>query len=181
MLVIAVTGMPGAGKSEVVKVLGKEGRVFVMGDIVREYTRRKGLELTPENVGRVANHEREIYGMDIWARRTVERILMESGDLAVVDGLRGTAEVEAFRREFAGSFRLIAVMADASVRYRRMDARTRPDDSTSLGAHMARDEREISWGMAEAMGMADDVIINEGTLEELKNTVVSLLREFRPL
>lgn len=52
--VIALSGMPGAGKgiaSQAAKLLGFE--VLVLGDVIREETERRGLEPTPQNVGAV--------------------------------------------------------------------------------------------------------------------------------
>jgi len=59
-LVIGLAGMPGAGKSVVVSA-AKEGGygIFVMGDVVREETASRGLELNPQNVGKVMLELRE--------------------------------------------------------------------------------------------------------------------------
>jgi len=50
MLIIAVTGMPGSGKSTVSKALSQElsAPLFVMGDLVRDEVVRRGLPLTAE-------------------------------------------------------------------------------------------------------------------------------------
>ena len=83
--VILVTGMPGSGKEEFIRVCqNKRIRVIRMGDFVREETRRQGLDLTDENVGGVAQNMRERHGFDIWARRTIEAI----GDEITVEHVR---------------------------------------------------------------------------------------------
>jgi len=180
MRVLAVTGMPGSGKGEVVRILGGNARTVVMGDVVREHTSRKGYPLTPGNLGRVANEERLTFGMDIWARRTIERIPGDDG-LTVVDGLRSMDEVAAFRREFEGSFRTVAVVASSPVRHARMASRGRSDDAPSAEGHIARDDREASWGISEAITSADHVIENEGTLLDLERAISSLLAELRSI
>ena len=46
MLIIAITGMPGAGKSTVAGALGGVGlRRIAMGDMIREESSRRGLPL----------------------------------------------------------------------------------------------------------------------------------------
>src|SRR4030067_193709 len=50
--VLALTGMPGSGKSLVVNIAREKGyEIIIMGDIIREETRKRGLTLTPENTG----------------------------------------------------------------------------------------------------------------------------------
>ena len=71
MKVIAFTGMPFSGKSEAVKI-AKEFDIPVvrMCDLVLEEVKRNGLELTSENVGKIAHKLRMKKGRDIWARKT---------------------------------------------------------------------------------------------------------------
>ena len=53
-LVIGLAGMPGSGKSVVVDTARELGYdIVVMGDVVRQETLKRGLELTPQNVGKV--------------------------------------------------------------------------------------------------------------------------------
>ena len=50
--IIAVVGMPGAGKAVVSKAASSHGiPVMVCGDVVREETKKRGLASTPENTG----------------------------------------------------------------------------------------------------------------------------------
>lgn len=176
-----MAGMPGSGKSEVVQFLTQEVPAISMGDIVREYTERKGLELTPENVGSIAVAERELYGMDVWAHRTVERLGDLSVDLVVIDGLRGGTEVDVFRKVWGENFSLIAVHATPETRYSRMLERKRADDPNAEVDLQERDMRELSWGAKEAIDGADHTLINEGTLDDLKTGVEKLLVELRAL
>jgi dephospho-CoA kinase len=54
MLIIAITGMPGAGKSTVAGALGGVGlRRIAMGDMIREESSRRGLPLDDKNMGAV--------------------------------------------------------------------------------------------------------------------------------
>lgn len=173
--------MPGSGKSEVVSILTENAHNLSMGDIVREYTGRKGLELTAENVGSIAVAERELYGMDVWAHRTVERLGSLSVDLVIIDGLRGGSEVDVFRANWGKDFSLIAVHATPETRYSRMLSRKREDDPDAEMDLQERDMRELSWGAKEAIDGADHTLINEGTLADLRAGVEKLLVELRTL
>ena len=52
-IVVGLAGMPGSGKSLVVETARELGyAIVVMGDVIREETAKRGLELTPQNVGK---------------------------------------------------------------------------------------------------------------------------------
>src|SRR5437016_13319431 len=95
--------MPGCGKEEVLVVAKNLGFSIVrMGDVVREEAQRRGLPITDATVGGMAHAERESHGFGIWAERRLPRIL---GERVVVDGLRGRAELEVFRKAFGEALR----------------------------------------------------------------------------
>ena len=73
--VIAISGMPGAGKgvaAEAAKQLGLH--VLVLGDVIREETERRGLDPTPKNVGNVMLQMRAEGGPAAVAKRLLPKI-----------------------------------------------------------------------------------------------------------
>ncbi len=176
MLVIGFVGFPGSGKSEAAAIAQAEGFFPVaMGDAVRSYMRKRGIELSEKNVGTIANKLRAEHGMDAIAKMCVPAVRSLTSQKVVIDGLRGIAEVNAYRREFKRDFKLIAISARPEVRFERVKGRSRPDDARSFQRFEEKDERELAWGLEEALGVAEYSIQNEGTLEELKSAVSSLL------
>jgi dephospho-CoA kinase len=174
MRVVAFTGMPGAGKSEAVAVAQQRGcPVIQMGDVVRDEARDRGLGMTDRSVGALASRVREEEGMDAWARRTCERIRSEHADaeLVVIDGVRNWEEVDRFRKELGEDFRLVAITSAPEVRNARMVARGRLDDPKTGRDFQSRDEREMGWGIARAIALADAVITNEADLEAFRERV----------
>ena len=166
MQVVCVTGMPGCGKEEVLAVAHELGFSIVrMGDVVREEAVRRGLSITDAAVGGMANAERVAQGYGVWAERTLPRI---RGDRVLVDGLRGRAELEVFRKAFGAALTVLAVHASPRTRYERMMKRQRADDAGSTEAFQARDLRELSWGLGDVIAMADRVLVNEGSLEAFR-------------
>ncbi len=173
---VAFTGMPGAGKTEAVKVASEQGlQVLRMGDAVWEEVRRRGLSLTAEEVGRIADEMRVTDGPDIWARRTLEAV-DRSAPLVVIDGLRSAAELAVFRQALGEDFVLVRIECPRELRLQRIASRGRDDDTLSEEAFEARDRRELSWGLGEVLEAADRVIENTGTIEELQAQVANLLR-----
>ena len=175
MKVIALVGMPGAGKEEFVRVAIEEGwEVVRMGDVVRDYVRSHRFPLRDDIVGRIATEEREKHGPDIWARRTLERI--RRSDRVVIDGIRSVHEIKRFQEELGGDFLLVGIFASPRTRFERISRRGREDDVRTWDEFVRRDMRELSWGLGEAFATADVMIVNEGTLEEFRERVRAFLR-----
>ncbi|MFN4133312.1 MAG: hypothetical protein ACK4GQ_02965, partial [Candidatus Hadarchaeales archaeon] len=99
------------------------------------------------------------------------------GEVVVVDGIRGIAEVEEFRKAFGDSFHLWAVWAGEKDRYSRIAARKRLDDATGLEEFRRKDRRELGWGLGEAFALAEAMIINDGTLGDLRKKVEKMFLE----
>ncbi|MHA1383504.1 MAG: AAA family ATPase [Candidatus Helarchaeota archaeon] len=161
----ALVGMPGSGKSEIIKV-GKElgFTVVAMGDVIRDDLKEKGIEITPKNMGKYAIEIRKRYGMDIVAKRTYEKISKLKIDTIIIDGLRNYEEVEYFKSKIK-NFYIIAVFSSQKTRFNRLKERKREDDSIKWEVFLERDEREISMGIAKLIALADYMLNNE---EELK-------------
>ncbi|MEM3873913.1 MAG: AAA family ATPase [Candidatus Bathyarchaeia archaeon] len=175
-LVVGLAGMPGAGKSVVVNVARANGYgVVVMGDEVREEARRRGLEPTPENLGRIMLELRRLEGEAIIAKRCISKILRKAESKVVVDGIRSLAEVEEFKRHFP-KFTLIAVHASPEIRFKRLFHRQRSDDPKNWEIFHERDMRELSVGLGNAIAMAEYMIVNEESLETAKKRAATVLK-----
>ncbi len=183
MKIIAFVGLPLSGKSTASSVAKELGiPVIVMGDVVREEVRRRGLELTDENAGKIANELREKEGMDAIAKKCVPKI-REAGrekGVVVVDGVRGIAEVERFRKSFGDDFVLIAIESPIELRFERAKKRGREDDRgiNTIEDLKKRDEREISWGVLEAMKSANLTVENISDIEDFRDKIRNVLKAF---
>jgi dephospho-CoA kinase len=160
-LVVGLAGMPGSGKSLVVETAHAEGyAVVVMGDVVREETRRRGLELNPKNIGRVMLELRKEGGASVIADKCIPKIEQQESGKVIVDGVRSLSEVEAFKKRFS-NFSLIAVHASPETRFKRLYHRRRSDDPDGWGLFDERDMRELGVGLGNAIAMAEHLIVNE--------------------
>ena len=75
-------------------------------------------------------------------------------------------------------FDIWAKRATEKMRYDRLVKRGREDAPKDLEEFRKRDEREISWGLAETMVLADKMIINESSLDDFKDEVVRTMKGF---
>jgi dephospho-CoA kinase len=177
--VIGIVGLQGSGKTEVAKTFARFNVSYVrMGDVVWEELKRRGEEITEESVARLASEFRRVDGPSAIAKRCVPLILERGkGKRAViVDGIRGIAEVEEFRKAFGEKFHLLGVTAREEIRYSRVSSRGRADDAAAFEQFKQKDRRELGWGLGEALARADITITNEGTLEEVQQKAIEFFK-----
>jgi len=174
-LVIGVAGMAGSGKSIVATVAkGKGYDIIVMGDEVREESKRRKLEPTPENLGNIMLELRKTEGEAVIAKRCIPKIEKTPKQKVIVDGIRSLSEVEEFKKKFP-RFKLIAVHSSPETRFKRVHNRKRSDDSGDWKTFRERDLRELSVGLGNAIAMAEHMIVNEGELEITRTKVKGVL------
>jgi len=175
-LVVGLAGMPGSGKSLVVETARELGyAIVVMGDVIREETAKCGLELTPQNVGKVMLQLRVEGGNSVVAQKCVPKIEEQACDKVLVDGLRSLFEVDVFKAHFA-RFSLAAVHASPEERFNRLFKRRRSDDPDGWEVFSERDRRELSVGLGNVIAMAEQMIVNNNSIERTKVHVKDSLR-----
>lgn len=168
-IVLGIAGMPGSGKGEV-SAAAREMSVPIhsLGDMVREHFGIFCRGMPPSGIGQFADSERREHGRDVWARRLSERIgPRPDGPIVLIDGVRSTYEVEVFRDIWGDRFKLLAVHSSPNTRFERLTSRGRNDDPKDRGEFDRRDQRELGWGLGDVIALADIMLLNEGTLEDL--------------
>ncbi|MFQ6053579.1 MAG: AAA family ATPase [Candidatus Bathyarchaeia archaeon] len=175
---ILITGMPGSGKTTVARFFEELGyRVQTMGDVIRVLAEERRLEPTPRSIGSIAEAIRRDEGEAAVARRCIEKLSREEPARVVVDGVRSLAEVEAFREAF--DVVLVAVHASQRTRFNRLRERGREDDPKDFETFAERDRRELEFSMGSAVAMADCMIVNEGSLRDLRRAFEALMERLR--
>lgn len=174
MKLIVTVGMPGSGKDELVEVARQMGLATLkMGDLVRDETRRRGMQLTNASVARVASEERDKHGGGIWAQRAIPKL---TETRMLVDGCRSDSEVTVFRHNFGDLF-VLGIYSSPEHRYDRMMRRGRGDDAQGLQEFYDRDRRELKWGIGNAFVLADGMLLNEGALDDFRRAARKMLEE----
>jgi len=171
---IGLTGTNAAGKGEVAAFYRKKGYDYIsLSDLIREELKNRSLPASRENLIAVGNELRENFGPDILARRAASRI---SGK-TVIDSIRHPAEIEYLRS--LGSFILLAVDAPVEIRFERAKKRGRDESASTLEEFIKQENREKGNGgnnqqLDRCLALADLMIINDGSLEELQQKLEKL-------
>ncbi len=160
--------MPGAGKSGVAQAFHDVGiPVIVMGDVIREETRKRGLNPNPENTKKVMLELRERSGPGAVASFCVDELQGLDSDIVVIEGCRSIAEIDVFD-DCADSVIIVCVHTSPKKRYARLRERNREDAPPSWEVFRERDIREISVGLGGVIALSDIMLVNEGTIIELQ-------------
>jgi dephospho-CoA kinase len=173
---IIVTGMPGAGKSGIAEAFNDAGvPVIVMGDVIRDEAKKRGLDPNPENTKRVMLELRKTGGPGAVASFCVDKLKGLQTDIVVVEGCRSIAEIEVFDT-CADDVVIICVHSSPKERFNRLKERNRDDAPPSWEIFRERDIREISVGLGGVIALSDIMIVNDGTLAEFLNQSVELVK-----
>jgi dephospho-CoA kinase len=178
MKVVAIVGMAGAGKSEVARVFEEAGYVRIrFGDITDQELKRRGLAVNEANERNIRESLRKEYGMAAYAilNLPVTEDAMKKSNV-VIDGLYSWEEYTTLKQRLNDDFDVVAVCAPPKVRYTRLAARpVRPLKSEEA---KGRDSTEIEHlNKGGPIAMADFMIINGSSLEELREKTREIIRE----
>jgi len=171
--------MPGAGKSTVASIAQSISFEMInMGDAVREEARRRNLQPSDANLGKIMLSLRRKYGKSAVAELCAEKIKNSKSSYFVVDGIRSTYEIDAFRK--LGNVILLSIQASPATRFSFLTSRKRKDAPLDEKSFDSRDSRELKVGIGEAIALADFVIVNNGvTIDELKRKAEDFLRRVK--
>lgn len=174
MKIMIIVGMPASGKN-IARIYAESKKIpyFATGDLVRNEVRMRGLEPTPENTGRVSTELRGGDGMGV-SRLALSRALNSGAELGFMEGMRSWPEIELIRQKARGV--LVAFIAPREVRFQRIASRGRADDSVEKFAE--RDMREIDYGAAVPISLADEYILNTRTVAESMEALDKIVKKY---
>ena len=170
--------MPGSGKSSIVSSLKSRGfEALNLGDGVRAEAKRRNLEPSGDNLGKLMLELREKNGPGAIAALLTEPIKNSQSKVIIVDGVRSTAEIEVLKN--VGSVKLLSIEAAADTRYKFLSSRGRSDDPATREKFEERDKRELGVGIGESIAIADETISNSNiTLDELTELAYKVIEKW---
>lgn len=179
--IIAIVGMPGAGKSEAANFFHEKGMpVLRFGSIIEEGIKEEGLERTAETERYIREKIRKELGLAAVAIKILPKIqdaLKGEADIVILDGLYGWEEY-VFLQEKVKELTLLCIYASPKVRYQRLH--NRAVRSFTPEEARARDINELEkTNKGGPIALADYLIVNEGTKEEFSQKLESFFSSLR--
>ncbi len=181
-LILGLVGLPCVGKGILSDYLVEKhnfGYVSFSGAIKEEIEKR-GRVVNRDSLQAVGGELREKFGPEVLAKRVWEKLVNLNCQQAVVDGIRGTEEVEFLKRK--PNFYLLAVLADKKIRHQRMINRGRKDEKISRREFQQmeeRDKRAEGRDIEGCLARADFKIENNRTIKEFQKEIEKLLRKLK--
>lgn len=174
---IAIVGLPGAGKTETAQFFKKKGMpIITFGDVVNNYIDEHHLEHTGDVHKKIREELRRKYGMEAFALLNEEKIrqAFEQNMTIIIDGMRSWEEYIYLKNKFQEvNVYILVLHADKEIRYRRISKRKYRSKLYGEG----RDISElIGTNMGPTIAFADFLIKNNFSKEDLEDKLEHVYR-----
>jgi dephospho-CoA kinase len=166
LLILAVVGMPGSGKSEVLKSLVKDYGFFHLyyGDITFDEIKNRNLEVNEKNERMVREEFRSGGDMGIYSKLIlpkIENAIHGGQNKIILESMYNVFEYEIIKEKYKNNFKVLSIHSDRAVRIKRLNERK--DRKLTIEE---LDSREVSeakklW-KGTLIAMADYHYINNG-------------------
>lgn len=178
-LIVCLTGMPGAGKSTIASGLKEKGfHIINMGDEVRTEAKRRTIEPTGDNLGKLMIELRQKNGPGAIAELIKPKITNSSSEVIIIDGIRSNAEIDVLKK--IGTVKILSVHASTDTRFDYLTKRGRTDDPNNRNKFDERDEREINVGISTSIALADETISNNNlSIEQLIKSAYDIIQSWK--
>lgn len=175
--IIAIVGLPGAGKTEAVNYFRKKGLPIVsFGRIINDIVSKKYKKHTEMIHKKIREEIREKYGKEALAFLNERKIreALNGNMVVVIDGLRSWEEYLFLKDKFPKTrIFILAIFADKAVRYKRISNRR----SRSKLYGEERDLNEIfGTNMGPTFAWADFLVKNNFYLEDFYDKLDEVYR-----
>lgn len=177
-IVLGITGKRGSGKDTTAEYLGKRYgfNILVYTDhVLAPMLKLQKKKVTRENLIKLATDLRKQYGKEALTRMICERITRK--EPWCISGVRLPEEVAYLRSFYCEAFFLLDVECESKKRYERLKSRgTKGEKKMSYKKFMEIDRKVTERPIKESTELADHMIDNNGSMEELKRQLDDLMK-----
>ena len=182
-MILGLTGKNASGKGEVANYLKSKGFIYYsLSDVIREVATKRNLEHSRDNLIRLGNELRKNFGPNYLAQQINNKIKNQlknnSKQNFAIDSIRSPFEAKELMRN--KGFVLVGIDAPIELRFQRLLERNRLGDAKTLEDFKRQEEREnlksdTNQQLDATFKMAEEIVSNNGTLEELHQKIDDLL------
>ena len=183
-MILGLTGKNAAGKGEAANYLkSKEFIYYSLSDVIREEATKRNLEHSRDNLIGLGNQLREKFGPKYLAHQInikIKQQIKNNKNLNfAIDSIRSPFEVKELKKN--KDFVLVGVDAPIELRFKRLLERKRLGDAKTLEEFRQQEQREnlksdTNQQLDKTFGMANKIVVNDGSLEELHKKIDELMK-----
>lgn len=179
--IIAIIGMAGSGKTEVVKKVQEKYSVpkVYFGEITFDELRRRNMEVNYKNERVIREDLRAKHGMGVYAKLSILKIkeFLKNNNVVLAESLYSWDEFKIMKEEFGKDFLTVAVYASPNTRFKRLTKRFDERPIADWEEFKTRDWTEIgALQKGGPIAMSDYTIVNEGSREEFLEKIEKLFK-----
>ena len=185
-MIIGLTGKNAAGKGEAANYLKSKGFFYYsLSDVIREEATKMGLDHSRDNLIKLGNELRQNFAPNYLAQQINLKIsnykkIFPQKNFFVVDSIRSPFEAKELMNN--KNFTLVGIDAPIETRFKRLLERNRIGDAKTLDDFKQQEEREnlksdTNQQLDETFKMSEEIIRNDGTLEQLHIKIDDLLNQ----
>jgi len=181
-MILGSTGKNAAGKGEVADYLKTKGFVYYsLSDVIREEATKRGLGHSRDNLINLGNELRKKFGPSYLAKQINKKIeQQDKNQNFIIDSIRSPFEAKELMKN--KGFVLAGIDAPIELRFKRLRERNRAGDAKTLEGFKEQEQREnlnndTNQQLDKTFGMAEKIIVNDGSLEDLHKKIDNLLKE----
>jgi dephospho-CoA kinase len=168
-IILGLAGEIASGKGTVAKYINEKyfGSSHRFSTMLRDVARRMYMEESRENIQKISTLFRKNFSDDLMSKVIYHDVENDSHEHIVVDGVRRVPDID-YLKKLPG-FKLVYIEADIEKRYERLTKRgeNTDDNSKSFEEFKKDHERETELRIKDLKNIADFVVDNNGTFEEL--------------
>lgn len=177
-IILGFTGLIACGKGTAAQYLKEKyaAETFRFSTMLRDVCSRLYMEHSRDNLSGISTVLREFFGQDLMAKVMAKDVENSQAELIVVDGIRRMDDVKYLRA--LPNFKLVSIESDMKTRYERLLNRgENSDDQNKTWEEFVTDHQlETELTILDTMKVADVVINNDGSLEDLHKQLDELVK-----
>lgn len=186
-MILGLTGKNASGKGEAANYLQTKGFLYYsLSDVIREEAIKRNMFTSRDNLINLGNRLRKKFGPNYLAKQINDKIrqkLKENKNQSfIIDSIRSPFEAKELMKN--NGFALVGIEAPVGLRFKRLLERNRSGDAKTLEEFKQQEQREnlksdTNQQLDATLKLANKVIVNDGTLEELYKKIDELLLELK--
>lgn len=178
-IILAIVGLPGAGKTEITEYLMKKmnwPKVY-FGDVTFDEMKKIGLEVNEINERKTREGFRTKLGMGAYAILNIPKVKnLYQNSSVIVESLYSWEEYLEMKKEFGDDFKTLATFASPETRIARLT--NRPLRPLNREEVISREYAQIeNLHQAGPIARADFMIVNEGSKEDLYKQIDEIVKK----